>query len=393
MFGLTVLDIALLILLIWQLFYGWRVGLLISLCGVLGFALGAVAAFFAVPFVSSWANDSGWRLAAVVGSALLLIALGYWLGIALGQLLSRGVKLKPLRAVNRVLGSVAAFLVAALLISPVAFTVSTLGIPFLSSAISQSSVIRTIDSLTPVPLKQAIAQLRSTVVSEGIPQLFNQFGAATPVAPPDARTDTPPLNAAAESVLKITGTAFQCGQNQTGTGFVIAENQVMTNAHVVAGVSQPVVEVPGRALLGKIVYFDPKQDLAVISVDGLGVKPLSLGSNLGIGASAAFDGYPLGGPFQSKPASVQSKGQVLVPDIYGQDRHLEEVYQLAGDVQPGNSGGPLLDLEGKVSGVIFAKADSNVQIGYAFTLTEVAPVVQQAAGLSQQVSSGHCVSK
>lgn len=392
-FGLTVLDIALLILLIWQLFYGWRVGLLISLCGVLGFALGAVAAFFAVPFVSSWVSDSGWRLAAVVGSALLLIVLGYWLGIALGRLLSRGVTLKPLRAVNRILGAVAAFVIAALLISPVAFSVSALGIPFLSSAISQSAVIRTIDSLTPLPLKQAIAQLRSTVVSEGIPQLFNQLGPVAPVTPPDARTDTPALNDAAKSVLKITGTAFQCGQNQTGSGFVISENHVMTNAHVVAGVSQPVVEVPGSALPGKIVYFNPQQDLAVIAVDGLGIKPLNLGSNLAIGAQAAFDGYPLGGPFQSKPASVQSKGQVLVPDIYGQNKHLEEVYQIAGDVQPGNSGGPLLDLAGNVSGVIFAKADSNVQIGYAFTLAEVAPVVQQASGLDQQVSSGSCVKK
>ncbi|WP_394940054.1 MarP family serine protease [Psychromicrobium sp. YIM B11713] len=393
MFGLTLLDIALIALLIWQLFYGWRVGLLISLCGVLGFALGAVAAFFAMPFVSSWANDSGWRLAVVIGSALLLIVIGHGLGIAVGRLLSRGVRLKPLRAINRALGAVAALVIAALLISPVAFSVSALGIPFLSSAISQSGVIRTIDALTPLPLKQAIAQLRSTVVSEGIPQLFNQLGPVTPVAPPDARTDTPALNDAANSVLKITGTAFQCGQNQTGSGFVISENHVMTNAHVVAGVSQPVVEVPGSALPGKIVYFNPEQDLAVIQVDGLGVKPLNLGSDLALGAQAAFDGYPLGGPFQSKPAAVQTKGQVLVPDIYGQNKHFEEVYQIAGDVQPGNSGGPLLDLNGKVAGVIFAKADSDVQVGYAFTLAEVAPVVRQAAGLDQQVSSGKCVQK
>ncbi|NYE95599.1 S1-C subfamily serine protease [Psychromicrobium silvestre] len=393
MFGLTLLDIVLIGLLIWQLFYGWRVGLLISLCGVLGFAVGAVAAFFAVPVVSSWVTDSGWRLTAVVAAALLLMVVGHWLGIVLGRQLSKGVKLKPLRAINRVLGAVAAVVIAALLISPVAFSISALGIPFLSSAISGSGVIRTIDSLTPTPLKQAIAQLRSTVVSEGIPQLFNQLAPVTPVSPPDARTDTPVLNEAGQSVLKITGTAFQCGQNQTGSGFVISENRVMTNAHVVAGVSQPVVEVPGSALPGKIVYFDSEQDLAVIEVDGLKVKPLSLGSDLALGAQAAFDGYPLGGPFQSKPAAVQSKGQVLVPNIYGANKHFEEVYQIAGDVQPGNSGGPLLDLNGNVTGVVFAKADSDIQVGYAFTLAEIAPVVKQAAGLQQQVSSGSCVQK
>lgn len=392
MFGLSWLDIPLLILLIWQLFYGWRVGFLISLCGILGFAAGAVGAFFAVPLVSNWVGDSGWRLAAVVGSALAFIVVGYSIGVGIGGWLSRGVRLKPLRAINRIFGAVASFVIAALLISPVAFSLSNLGVPFVSQVISQSGVIRTIDSFTPTPIKQAIAQWRSAVVNQGIPQLFNQLGPVTQT-PPDARTDTPALNNAAQSVLKITGTAFQCGQNQTGSGFVAAPNRVITNAHVVAGVSQPVVETPNGAMPARIVFFDPEQDLAVLAVDGLGVQPLGLGTELANGSQTAFQGFPFGGPFQSKPASVQSKGTVLVPNIYGGNNHPEEVYQLAGDVQPGNSGGPLLDLNGKVVGVVFAKADSNQQVGYAFTLKEVSPVVEQAAGLNREVSSGQCTKK
>ena len=84
---------------------------------------------------------------------------------------------------------------------------------------------------------------------------------------------------------------------------------------------------------------------------------------------------------------------MMVPDIYGQHAIPEEIYQLAADVQPGNSGGPLLDTSGQVVGVVFAKSTTNVPVGYAFTLAELSPVAQQAEGLTQQVSSGKCTRK
>ncbi|WP_285728106.1 MarP family serine protease [Psychromicrobium xiongbiense] len=387
------LDLPLILLLVWQLFYGWRAGLVLSLCSVLGFAAGAVAAFFAVPLVSTWAGDSGWRLTAVVGSALLLLFLGYWLGYSVGQALNRNVRSEPIRVLNRALGAVAAVVITALLISPIAFTISSFGVAPISQAIGQSAVIRTIDQWTPAPVQQAVAQLRSTVLQGGIPQLLNPLGPITGQQPPAHQSPTPQLTQAGASVLRITGTAFQCGQNQTGSGFVTAPGRVVTNAHVVAGVSQPVVEFGGGALPGRVVYFNPQKDLAVIAVDGLNVAPLSLGPTLAAGAAAAVDGYPHGGPFQSKPATVTTMGTVMVPDIYGQNPQPEEIYQLAADVQPGNSGGPLLGMDGTVSGLVFAKSDSNDPVGYAFSLKEVTPVVQQAPGLSSQVSSGTCTKK
>ncbi len=394
MFGFTLLDAALVLWLIGQVVYGIRVGFVVSLGGIVGFVAGAIAAFFAVPFVSSLAGDSGWRIAVVVAAVLVLVALGHGVGIRLGALIARRLNFRPIRAIDRALGGGVSLVVGALMLSLLAFSVSNLGIPFISSQISQSRVINAIDALTPTPLKFAVAQLRSTVLNEGIPQLFTQLGPVAPASPPNANTDTPALNAAAQSVLKITGTAFQCGQNQTGSGFVVAPGRVVTNAHVVAGVSQPVVEVPGGgALQGRVVEFDPQKDLAVIAVDGLQVRPLGIGNQLQAGAQAAFAGYPHGGPFQSKPASVQSVSQMMVPDIYGQNPIPEEIYQLAADVQPGNSGGPLLNQSGQVVGVVFAKSTTNVPVGYAFTLAELSPVAQQAEGLSQQVSSGKCTRK
>ncbi|MFI5084380.1 MAG: MarP family serine protease [Actinomycetales bacterium] len=394
LFGLTLLDIGLILWLLWQLFYGLRVGLIVSLGGILGVVAGAVAAFFAIPLVNSLVTDSQWRVVAVVATVIALVALGHGAGIRLGMGIGRRTPTAPLRAVNRLLGGALTLVVGALMLSVLSLSITNLGIPVISAAIGQSKVVNAIDSLTPDPLKSAVAQVRSLVLSEGIPQVLGQLPAQVPSAPPNTKTNTPALNAAARSVLKITGTAYQCGQNQTGSGFVAAPGRVVTNAHVIAGVSQPVVEIPnGAALPARVVYFDPNQDIAVLDVPGLNVAPLQIGSPLDAGAPAAFDGYPHGGPFQSKPASVQSVSDLLVPDIYGNNPHPEQVYQLSADVQPGNSGGPLLDESGHVVGLVFAKATQNVPVGYAFTLKEVQPVTAKAESLSAPVASGSCTKK
>jgi S1-C subfamily serine protease len=224
--------------------------------------------------------------------------------------------------------------------------------------------------------------------------LFEGLDQGQPVQVPNASTNTPALNKAAQSVLRIAGTAYECGQNQTGTGFVVSQGRVVTNAHVVAGVSQPVVEMPdGGAMPGRVVYFDTKRDLAVLAVDNLPSQPLPLSRDLPGGSQAAFAGYPHGGPFQSKPATVQDIATVLVPDIYGNNPSPEDIYRLAGDVQPGNSGGPLLTTDGQVAGVIFAKATSDAEVGFAITMSDLNPVAQQAPTLSAPVSSGQCIQK
>ncbi len=394
MFGLTVLDLALILALLSYLIYGLRNGFLVTLGGIAGFAAGAVAAFFAVPLVSRYVEDSGWRLTAIVAAAVVLVALGHGLGTMIGRQIRGAVRIRPLRAVDRLLGGAVNVVVSALVMSMLAFSISALGVPFVSQQLAGSKVIRFIDGLTPTPVKATMAQLRSAVIGNGIPTLLEGLAPGEPVPVPNASTDTPALNRAAESVLKIAGTAYECGQNQTGTGFVVSPGRVVTNAHVVAGVSQPVVEIPdGGAMPGRVVYFDSKHDLAVLAVDGLPSEPLALSPDLSNGSPAAFAGYPHGGPFQSKPATIQDISTVLVPDIYGNNASPEEIYRLAGDVQPGNSGGPLLTTEGLVAGVIFAKATSDAELGFAITMGDLTPVASQASGLSAPVSSGQCIQK
>jgi S1-C subfamily serine protease len=379
------------ILLIAALVNGYRSGLFRSLFSILGLIAGGIAAYFVVPLVGSWVSEPDWRTPASIAAALVLIYLGLSLGSAIGSILRRGVNRIKLGPVDRILGGVFTAAAAALVSSMVAMSVGAFGVPLLSPAIASSTVISGIERLTPDPVKTFIAQLRSAAVTQGLPRVVDAFTGPSPELP-DFDTDNPALALAEQSVVRITGTAYSCGQSQSGTGFVVSDDRIVTNAHVVAGVTSPVIESPsGESLQGEIVYFDSVDDLAVIAVDGFSAAPLTLTGNLAAGSRAVADGYPFGGPFVSDPAEVLSVGELNVADIYGQDPTSRQVYTLASDVQQGESGGPLLNDAGQVAGVIFAKSIDTANVGYALAMEEVSPVASGAAALSAPVSSGTCV--
>ena len=385
------LDLFLLVLLAGYIFSGYRRGLLHSVFALLGVAVGAVVAYFAIPLVGSWVPEPMWRIVATVFVAIALVVFGHSLGASFGRRIRSS--LKKLRFVDRLLGAVVNGVAAALIAALLALSVTALGVPVLSQAIGASTVLRGISDFTPDPVEGFLAQLRATVVDDGLPLITEALGGIT-TSPelPRANTGTDALTVAAASVVRITGNAYECGQNQTGSGFVIATDRVVTNAHVVAGVTEPIVEIPGGpALPGRVVYFDPAKDLAVIAVNGMSTPPLPLSENLPRGTVGVVDGYPYGGPFTTKPAKVLTVAMTAVDDIYGAAAGSREIYTLAADVREGNSGGPLLSSDGAVAGVVFAKSADLENVGYALTMTELAPVAAQAPGLTSTVESGTCV--
>jgi S1-C subfamily serine protease len=305
-------------------------------------------------------------------------------------LVRRGVDKTPLRVIDRVLGAAITLVAAALVTSMIAFGLGSLGVPVMSQAIGSSAVVSTIDTITPDPVKALEAQVRSLVAKDGVP-LIASIGSGEPLPVPAAGPGTVAQQASANSVVKITGNAYQCGQNQSGSGFVSSTGRVITNAHVVAGVTQPVVVTPaGGTYTASVVYFNPTEDLAVLAVNGMPTAPLHLGPNLAQGDKAVFDGYPLGGPFLSSPAAVESVSTINTPDIYGSNPNPRQVYYLAANVQEGNSGGPVLDSNGEVAGVVFARSATTTSLGFAMTTQDLAPVVAEGPGLNATVSSGTC---
>jgi S1-C subfamily serine protease len=386
-------DIALLGVLVAYGVYGYRNGLVHALGGFAGLLVGAVVAFFLVPVLANWVPSTLWRFVLVLVAAVILLVGGHSLGVSLAHRVSRAVKRRALRVADRVLGAVINVVATALVVSLLASSVAAFGIPGLSRVLASSTVLRTISAIVPDPVEVMLAQLRSTLVQDGLPAITEALGGVVnpPTLPNDVDTGSEALSVAAQSVVRVTGTAPACGQNQAGSGFVVSDDRVVTNAHVVAGVTEPLIETPGgQVLAGTIVYFDPNDDLAIIAVKGLRAPPLVLADTAGRGAEGVIDGYPFGGPFVTTAAKVLSVDTARVADIYGATHNPREVYTLATTVQEGDSGGPFLDKSGHVVGIVFARAANTANVGYAMTMAEVDPVAAQAPSLTKRVDSGAC---
>ncbi|MGX5356938.1 MarP family serine protease [Kocuria sp. KH4] len=383
----NLLDVLLVVVLLGYLFHGFSRGFFNSLFSLTGLVLGGVAAFTAAPWVSAQV-DAQYRVGAVLATVLVLLIAGQVLGGMLGRALSAVTERMRLGLLNRIAGAALDVTVAALVLSLLASLVGQLGIPPVSRQVASSAVLRTIDERTPAPVREVVTEARDAVGgATGIRQLDALLFPAAEA--PAAGTATPAQEQAGGSVLKVYGTADECRQNQTGSGFATAPGQVVTNAHVVAGVAEPVVQTrDGQVHPASVVHYDPDADLAVLSAPSLQVPGLALGQDPAPGELVAFMGYPLGGPFTVGGATVQGAALAPVPGD-GAGSATMEIIQLAGEVQQGNSGGPLVAQDGTVVGVVFAKALEG-QVGYALTLTELRGALDRAAGRTEALVPGTC---
>lgn len=384
------LDIVLAVVLLGYLVQGYRLGFVRSIGAIVGIVAGAVAAALVAPLIGSFVQDETGKVVATIVSAVVLVLLGHAIGSGIGAVIGGVLRRSPLGLLDRLLGAAASLVVSALAISMIASLAVALGVPFVAQPIASSVVLRTITAATPAPVERALAQLRSTVLASGIPRLGISLGTGGSTSVPGV-TQTAGLRAAAASVVKITGSAPACNQEQSGSGFVVAGDRVLTNAHVVSGVTRPVVLAPnGQALTGRVTYFDPKHDLAIIAVSGLKAATLQVAASPAVGATGVVAGYPFGGPFSEGGAQVVSTGSVSVPDIAGGGSTSRRIAALAADVEQGNSGGPLLTTSGRVIGIVFAKSTSQADLGYAMTPAEFSGVAGRASSLTTAVSTGGC---
>lgn len=382
------LDGILLLLAVVYLAVGLRRGFFLTLGSVLGFALGGIAAFYLSPWALEHVPGPGNVVAALFGG-LLLLALGQALGLALGVPLRKLVDRTGLGPVERLTGGLLNLLALAFVVVILSFSAAQVGIPAVDRTLEGSRTVQALEGATPRGLREGIAAARAAVLTRsGIPEINQQLFPEQ--AAPSEGPDSPALDTASRSVVRINGTAERCSQDQSGSGFVVSPGRVVTNAHVVSGVDHPVVEGrDGQAHPGTVVYYDRGVDLAVVSVEDLDAAPLPLGSDEAAGSLTTFMGYPLGGPFAARPATVQGLGTMATSDEEGHRDQPRKIYQLAAHVQQGNSGGPLLDQQGRVVGVVFAKATRG-QTGYALSMKELDPVAARAPGLSDPVGSGTC---
>jgi S1-C subfamily serine protease len=191
------------------------------------------------------------------------------------------------------------------------------------------------------------------------------------------------------SVLKVRG-SNDCGRGVEGTGFLYAADRLMTNAHVVAGVDDPEVEIDGESVDADVVYYNADLDVAVLHVESgnLPTLPFDLGVEPEDGV--AILGYPQDGPYDVQVGRVRSEQRLRSPDIYGNGTVIREVFSLRGLVRPGNSGGPIVTSAGDVAGVVFAASVTDDDTGYALTADQVAQSAVDGRTSTDEVSTGDC---
>ena len=197
-----------------------------------------------------------------------------------------------------------------------------------------------------------------------------------------------------QGVVKVLTSAPNCGNDSEGSGWVVADNRIITNAHVVAGGTEIFVQAGGSGSLlpATLVVYDPQRDLAVLDVcRSRHQRRCALGSEHRRLRLGRRRGLPRERPVQRRVTARVAPGgaKQSASTSTGSTTVTREIYSLRTTVLPGNSGGPLFDTSGKVVGVVFARSTTDDQTGYALTLTEAQPVIDQA-GASTPVSSGAC---
>lgn len=394
------LDLVLLLVLLGYAVSGWRQGFIAAAFSLAGFLGGAALAMWALPQVlGRWdpGLDQGVARAALLVAGVLAGAfVGQAVGGAIGRRLREEVRLPAVRAVDGALGLVALVAAASVLLWFVADALRGSSWSAADRAVEKSSVVRAIDAVVPQRTAGLFAAFGTTLQEHGFPRVFEGLGPEPfqAVDPPQRGVAArPAVRAAAGSVVSVTGQAPSCGEVLSGSGWVLSGGRVVTNAHVVAGAEELVVQVGGRGTRhpARVVLFDPVRDIAVLVAPRLDAPALRWGPDLGRDDDAVVAGFPLGGPYRASTARVRATLRAPGETIYGEPGAVREVYALRASVRPGNSGGPLLDTSGRVVGVVFAASLDHPDTGYALTLDEVRSDLDRGRTAQREVSTGECV--
>jgi len=376
---MNIIDLLILLLAGIFAWRGFELGLVRQLASIIGFVVGL--------FVGNW-------IAAALDSSLavsvLIIILTIVITAALSELLGARLKrlihtAKPLHGIDRALGSAGGVLVCGIIVWIGSIVLPTILPPGSGHLVRDSRIIGWLDQTLP-PATDVMAALDDSLNERGI---FGDFGLNPNLdqqqsSLPSLDTFSNAIDQRQASVLRIEGRA--CSGLGTGSGFVAASGLVLTNAHVVAGMRYPFVESSdGQRWRAHVVHFDSDLDIAVLSVSNLGLEAIPFASNDPVaGDPGVVLGYPGGGDFTTSPARVLERFTAISRDIYGDRETRRTVFGLHADVEPGNSGGPMLSSGGEVMGVIFARSTTTDAVGYMLANT----AVQQALSAGQTGSYG-----
>jgi S1-C subfamily serine protease len=368
-------------------FWGYQQGFIVGLLSLAGFAVGAFLGSRLGPALLPDGSESPYAPATALAGAFLIggIVAVSMEGIAYAarrRLLGSAGR-RPAVAIAEATGGALLLVALALGLAWLfgAVALNAPGAKGLRRAVQRSAILRTLNNAFP-PSSSLLNTLNRIDPRVAI------SGPAPSVGAPDSKVAADPeVRGAEQAVVRVLGTA--CGLGVEGSGWIAAPGLVVTNAHVVAGESDTTVTASGSGnrFDAAPVHYDPRNDLALLRVSGLPGTPLSLAAQVRSGTPGAVLGYPENGPFTIAPARVGATGPVVTQDSYGNGPVTRELTSLRGEVRSGNSGGPVVDGDGKVMGTVFAATTHGRPGGYAVPNAVVSAALGDAAG---EVSTGPC---
>lgn len=374
---------------------GYRHGLITSAFSFFGFLIGVVVgAQLAGPLATAITDEAVIRVVIALTVVFGLAGLGQFVGGLIGTRIRQVVTWRPARMIDSVLGTVISALTVLVVAWIVATPLAAAPFPSLASQVRQSQILQAVDSAVPDPVRTLYQSLRQSLDRQGLPDVLDpltQTNVRDVAAPNDALLNSPVVTEVRGSVVKVSGEAPSCSRGINGSGFVYDDERVMTNAHVLAGVDDPTVLAEGVGYDATIVYIDEQVDIAVLAVPGLPQAPLPFtATERDSGADSIIMGYPGGGDLQVGPARIRDLTDIQGPNFRADGTVVREVYSLFGEVRAGNSGGPLLDTDGSVLGVVFASAIDDPATGYALSAGQVATAATEGSLSTGEVDSGPC---
>lgn len=390
-----IVDLTITFILLMAFIAGWRQGAVSAVIATIGVIAGLICGAALAPWLMQVSDDQALRFILALGVLVFLVGAGNMAGAAIGAALRDGLLWKRLRWLDSLIGacfqSLAVLLVLWLVSIPVASGLSGQ----LPQGIQASKILAGVDRAAPAPVKALPSKISATLNESGLPPLVSPFthGTKPSVEAPNIQLqDEALVQRLRPSVIHVLGESETCARRLMGSGFAVDNQHVITNAHVVAGTQTVSLDTVLGLQQAQVVYYNPELDIAVLSTQSLDVPPLQWAPEpASAGDDAIVLGFPQSGPYTASPARINDRITISGPNIYASGRVEREAYTVRGNIRQGNSGGPLVDANGNVLGVVFGASVDSSDIGYALTARQVQDAIGDVRQLDQPVDTQECV--
>jgi S1-C subfamily serine protease len=391
------LDLVVLVLILGAGVGGWRLGFIARVVAWAGVVAGlAIAVRFVPRVVTTFGGSTpGNRVTVAVVFLALAAILGQTIGLAVGSVVHRVLPMrKRLPRWDRLAGAlIGAFGVLALLWMVIPSFATAKGWP--ARTARTSVIVAAIERWAPQQPARFAAWGRS-ISNAPYPSALGPLKTPPNPGPPPGTSITRAVDTRVRaSMVLVTGRA--CNEIQEGSGWIAAPGLVVTNAHVVAGERATTVEnASGSAMPATVIAFDPVRDVASLDVPALAAatpppRALTMANGV-VGGVGAVYGHPGGGVLRASPARVGDEILAVGTDIYRTGTSRRHVYVLGAVLEPGDSGGALVNDRGQIIGMAFAIDPGRTATAYALTNAEIRPVIRQVLEREQApVTTGRCL--